>query len=98
MLIVSIISMMKFHTLASPRAQCLLLKDALFFLGFHRNVELKMSKHEFADRIHQNKQGFECKKLSEGQAVRNSLRFNNMCCTYANVTLLFFLFQIFLHL
>ena len=94
MLIVSIISMMKFHTLASPRAQCLLYKDALVFLGFHRNIELKTStqKHkfaEFADRIHQNKQGIECKRLSEGQEGRNSLRFNNMCFTYANVTRLF---------
>ena len=48
--------------------------------SFHRNIELKTSKHEFPDKIHQNKQGFEGKKLSEGQARRNSLRFNNMCC------------------
>ena len=60
---------MKFYTLASLRGQCLLYKDA--FLGFHRNIELKTSKHEFADRIHQNKQRFEGKKLSEGQAGRH---------------------------
>ena len=48
--------------------------------GFHRVIELKTSKHEFAEIIHQNKQGFDGKKLSEGQAGRNSLRFNNMCC------------------
>ena len=41
---------------------------------------LKTNKHEFVDIIHQNKQGFDGKKLSEGQAGRNSLRFKNMCC------------------
>ena len=34
--------------------------------GFHPIIELKTSKHEFADIIHQNKQGFDGKKLSEG--------------------------------
>ena len=41
---------------------------------------LKTNKHEFVDIIHQNKQGFDGKKLSEGQAGRNSLCFNNLCC------------------
>ena len=34
------------------------------FFGFHRNIELKTSNHEFADIIHQNKQGFDGKKRS----------------------------------
>ena len=62
-------------------------------LSFHRNIELKTSKHEFPDRIHQNKQGFEGKKLSEGQARRNSLRFNNMCCRLHIGTQRFLLFS-----
>ena len=70
---------MKFYTLASLVLKCLPYKDALF-LGFHQNIELRTSKREFADIIHQNKQGFEGKKLSDGQAGRNSLRFNNTCC------------------
>ena len=41
---------------------------------------LKTNKHEFVDIIHQNKPGFDGKKLSEGQAGRNSLCFNNLCC------------------
>ena len=56
------------------------LQRRFVFSGFHRVIELKTSKHAFADIIHQNKQGFDGKKLSEGQAGRNSLRFNNMCC------------------
>ena len=74
-----IINIMKFYTLASLVLKCLPYKDALF-LGFHQNIELRTSKREFADIIHQNKQGFEGKKLSDGQAGRNSLRFNNTCC------------------
>ena len=70
---------MKFYTLASLVLKCFPYKDALF-LGFHQNIELKTSKHEFADIIHQNKPGFKGKKLSEGQVGRNSLRFNNTCC------------------
>ena len=74
-----LINIMKFYTLASLVLKCLPYKDALF-LGFHQNIELRTSKREFADIIHQNKQGFEGKKLSEGQVGRNSLRFSNMCC------------------
>ena len=40
------------------------LQKTLYFLVFHRNIGLKTSKHEFNDKIHQNKQGFEGKKLS----------------------------------
>ena len=59
--------------------QVFTLQRRFIFSGFHRIIELKTSKHEFADTINQNKQGFEGKKLSEGQAGRNSLRFSNMC-------------------
>ena len=40
------------------------LQKTLYFLVFHRNIGLKTGKHEFTDRIHQNKQGLEGKKLS----------------------------------
>ena len=60
--------------------QVFTLQRRFIFSGFHRIIELKTSKHEFADIIQKNKQGFEGKKLSEGQAGRNSLRFDNMCC------------------
>ena len=43
-------------------------KDALF-LVFHRNIGLKTSTYEFAERIHQNKQDFEGKKLSGEEFV-----------------------------
>ena len=56
------------------------LQRRFVFPRFHRIIELKTSKHEFADIIHQNKQGFDGKKPSEGQAGSNSLRFNNICC------------------
>ena len=35
--------------------------------------------------IHQNKQGIDGKKRSEGQAGRNSLRLNNMLLTHGRV-------------
>jgi len=38
------------------------LQKTLYFLVFHRNIGLKTSKHEFTDKSHQNKQGFEGKK------------------------------------
>ena len=63
-----------------PRGQVFTLQRRFVFPGFHQIIELKTSKHEFADIIHQNKQGFDGKKLREGQAGSNSLRFNNMCC------------------
>ena len=39
-------------------------QKTIYFLVFHRNIGLKTSKHEFTDKIHPNKQGFEGKKLS----------------------------------
>ena len=44
-------------------ARYLLAKDALFF-SFSAKYRVKPSKHEFTDRSHQNKQGFEDKKFS----------------------------------
>ena len=38
-------------------------KTLYFFLVSRQNIDLKTSKHEFTDRTHQNKQGFEGKKL-----------------------------------
>ena len=66
--------------------QVFTLQRRFIFSGFHRIIELKTSKHEFADIIHQNKQGFEGKKLSEGQVGRNSLRFSNMCCRLRRIS------------
>ena len=40
------------------------LRKTLYFSVSRRNIELKTSKHEFTDRSHQNKQGFEDKKFS----------------------------------
>ena len=51
-------------------------RSTLVFQGFHRNIKLKTSKHEFAGI----RKDLKAKKLSEGQAGRNSLRLNNMCC------------------
>ena len=45
------------------------LQKTLYFLVFHRNIGLKTSIYEFSDRIHQNKQGFEGKKLSGKEFV-----------------------------
>ena len=45
------------------------LRKTLYFLVFHRNVGLKTSTYEFTDRIHQNKQDFEGKKLSGKEFV-----------------------------
>ena len=42
---------------------------------------VKNSKHEFTNIIHQDKQGFDGKKRTEGQTERNSLHFNNTCST-----------------
>ena len=69
---------MKFYILASPRAQCLRYKDIVFF-RFPSKYRVKDKQTLISDRIHQNKQGFVGKKLSEGQAGRNSFRFHNMC-------------------
>ena len=45
------------------------LQKTLYFLVFHRNIGLKTSIYEFSDRIHQNKKGFEGKKLSGKEFV-----------------------------
>ena len=55
-----LISIMKFNT----SSFAVYLQKTLYFLVFHRNIGLKTSKHEFNDRTHQNKQGFQGKKLS----------------------------------
>ena len=51
---------MKFNT----RGLLFTFKRTLYFLVFHQNIGLKTSTYEFTHRIHQNKQGFEGKKLS----------------------------------
>ena len=45
------------------------IKRRSIFLIFHRNIGLTTSKHEFTDKRHQNKQGFEGKKLSGKEFV-----------------------------
>ena len=61
---------MTFYTSASLVVKRL----TLVFQGFHRNIELKTSKHEFAGI----RMDLKAKKLREGQAGRNSFRLNNM--------------------
>ena len=56
----NLICIMKFNTSWSA----VYLHNTLYFSVFHRNSGLKTSKNEFNDRIHQNKQSFEGKKLS----------------------------------
>ena len=51
---------MKFNT----RGLLFTFKRTLYFLVFHQNIGLKTSTYEFTHRIHQNKQGFEGKKLT----------------------------------
>ena len=58
----NLICIMKFN--ASCFALLVYLQKTLYFLVFHRDIGLKTGKHEFTDRIHQNKQGLEGKKLS----------------------------------
>ena len=45
------------------------LQKTLYFLVFHRDIGLKTSIYEFTERIHQNKQGFDGKKLSGKEFV-----------------------------
>ena len=47
----------------------------LCFLDSQKNIELETSRHEFADRIHQNKQEFDGEKRSEGKTGRKSSPF-----------------------
>ena len=55
-----LISIIKFNT----SWFAVYVQKTLHFLVFWRNIGLKTSKHEFTDKIHQNKQCFEGKKLS----------------------------------
>ena len=50
---------------------CLPSEDTLVF---HPNIGLKTSTYEFIDRIHQNKEGFEGKKLSGKEAFEEYQR------------------------
>ena len=52
---------------------CLL--HSLCFLDSQRNIELETSRHEFGDRIHQNKQEFDGEKRTEGKTGRKSSPF-----------------------
>ena len=58
-----LISIGKLDTIASPRGPICTFESTLYFLVPRWNIELKTSKHEFTDISHQNKQGFEGKKL-----------------------------------
>ena len=59
------------------------LQKTLYFLVFHRNIGLKTSTYEFTDRIHQNKQGFEGKKLS-GKEYSSRLKSIRVCVVDIN--------------
>ena len=48
---------------ALPRDPRFTFERRFIFLVSRQNIDLKTSKHEFIDRTHQNKQGFEGKKL-----------------------------------
>ena len=64
-------------------------RKTLYFLVSRRNIDLKTSKHEFIDRSHKNKGGFEGKKLSRTDFTAFQ---QNMCQTIAysaNCSLLF---------
>ena len=61
--------------MASPREPMFTLLETLCFLDSQKNIELETSRHEFADRIHQNKQEFDSKKRSEGKTGRKSSPF-----------------------
>ena len=54
-----LISIAKLYTVAS-----LYIRKTLYFLVSRQNIGLQRSKHEFTDISHQNKQGFEDRKLS----------------------------------
>ena len=65
LMILKLISIMKFNT----SCFAVYVQKTLYFLVFHRDIGLKTSKHEFNDRSHQNKQGFEGIKLSRKEFV-----------------------------
>ena len=58
-----LISIGKLDTIASPRGPMFTFESRLYFLVSRWNIGLKTSKHEFTDISHQNKQGFEGKKI-----------------------------------
>ena len=55
------------------------LRKTLYFLVFHGNIGLKTSTYEFTDRIYQNKQGFEGKKLSGNNSSRLFEQYQRVC-------------------
>ena len=57
-------SIAKLDTFASPLLPDKYFRKTFYFVVSRRNIELKTSKNEFTDRSHQNKQGFEGKKLN----------------------------------
>ena len=69
-----LISIIKFNT----SWFAVYLQKTLYFLVFYRNIGLKTGKHEFTDRIHQNKQGLEGKKLS-GKEVLAFKEYQRAC-------------------
>ena len=60
-----LISIAKLDILAS------LCHDVLYFFSLPVKYRVKNSKHEFTNIIHQDKQGFDGKKRTEGQTGRN---------------------------
>ena len=44
-------------------------QKTLYFLVFHWNIQIKTSKHEIVDSIHQNKQGLEGKKPTRREFI-----------------------------
>jgi len=78
-----LISMAKLETSASPRGPIFAFERHLIFLVSRPNIELKASKHEFTNKSHQNKQGFESKKLSGTDFTAFQ---QNVCKTMAYTT------------
>ena len=54
------------------------LTKTLCFLDSQNNIELETSRHEFADRIHQNKQELTAKSEAKAKREGNRRRFKNM--------------------
>ena len=47
----------------------------LCFLDSQKNIELETSRHEFANRFHQNRREFDGEERSEGKTGRKSSQF-----------------------
>ena len=71
-----LISIGKLDTIASPPGPMCTFESTLYFLVSRWNIGLKTSKHEFTDRSHQNKQGFEGKKLRRTNFKQGCLLFS----------------------